>query len=468
MQLQFIGATRTVTGSAHILRINGKNILLDCGLFQGRRSESLDRNRTFAFDPSTIDAVILSHAHIDHAGNLPNLVKSGFSGSIFCTPPTRDLCQIMLMDSAFIQERDCEFVNKKHQKKHLPPAEPLYTVEDVPPAMQLFSSVSYRTPFHVADGVECQFFDAGHILGSASIALTLEEQKNGSRKKKMVGFTGDLGRPNLPILRDPEFLGQMDAIISETTYGGRYHSSVEQMPSQFAAIVEKVVQRGGKIVIPAFSVGRTQDIVYTMHQLKLAGKLPDIPVYVDSPLSTSATEVFRRHPECFDEETLELLKRDVDPFGFGRLTYIRDVEESKRLNDRKEPCIILASSGMCEAGRIRHHIVNTIDNPRNLILIVGYQAEHTLGRRLVEQDTEVTIFGEVHERKCEVAVMNSFSAHADRNELLAYFSNFDKKCLEKIFLVHGDLDQSEKFSAALTEQKFKSPFIPVRLEKFDI
>jgi metallo-beta-lactamase family protein len=468
MQLQFIGATRTVTGSAHILHINGKTLLLDCGLFQGRRSQSIDRNRTFAFDPSTIDAVILSHAHIDHAGNLPNLVKRGFSGSIFCTPATRDLCQIMLMDSAFIQERDCEYVNKRHQKQHLPPAEPLYTVEDVPPALRLFSPVPYRTPFHVIDGVECQFFDAGHILGSASLALTLEEQKNGSRTKKMLGFTGDLGRPNLPILRDPEFLGQVDALICETTYGGRYHSSVEQMPLQFAAIVEKTVQRGGKIVIPAFSVGRTQEIVYTMHELKHAGKLPDIPVYVDSPLSTNATEVFRKHPECFDEETLELLRRNDDPFGFERLTYIRDVEESKRLNDRKEPCIILASSGMCEAGRIRHHIVNTIDDPRNLILIVGYQAEHTLGRRLVEQDTEVTIFGEVHERKCEVAVMNSFSAHADRNELLAYFSNFDKKRLEKIFLVHGDLDQSEKFSAALKDQKFQNTFIPVRLEKCEI
>lgn len=464
MHLQFIGATRTVTGSAHLLHINGKKILLDCGLFQGRRAESTERNRSFVFEPSSIDAVILSHAHIDHAGNLPNLVKSGFSGPIFCTPPTNDLCRIMLMDSAFIQERDCEFVNKQHQKKHLPPVEPLYSVEDVPPAMQLFSPVPYHTPFHVTDGVECTFYDAGHILGSASLALTLEEQKNGTRKKVMLGFTGDLGRPNLPILRDPEFIGSMDALICETTYGGRYHTPVEQMPAQFASIVEKAAQRGGKIVIPAFSVGRTQEIVYTMHQLKLAGRLPDIPVYVDSPLSTNATEVFRKHPECFDEETLELLKRDSDPFGFERLTYIRDVEESKRLNESKESCIIIASSGMCEAGRIRHHIANTIDNPKNLILIVGYQAEHTLGRRLVEQDTEVTIFGEVHERKCEVVVMNSFSAHADRNELLAYFNNFDKKRLDKIFLVHGDIDQSEKFSTALKEVKFRNTAIPVRLD----
>jgi metallo-beta-lactamase family protein len=468
MHLQFIGAARTVTGSAHLLHINGKKILLDCGLFQGRRAEAADRNRTFAFEPSSVDAVILSHAHIDHAGNLPNLVKSGFSGPIFCTPPTQDLCKIMLMDSAFIQERDCEFVNKKHQKKHLAPPEPLYTVEDVPPALELFSPVPYHTAFSVTDGVECTFYDAGHILGSAALALSLEEHKNGSRKKLMLGFTGDLGRPNLPILRDPEFIGAMDALICETTYGGRYHTSVDEMPSQFAAIVEKVAQRGGKIVIPAFSVGRTQDIVYTMHQLKHAGRLPDIPVYVDSPLSTSATEVFRKHPECFDEETLELLRQDSDPFGFERLTYIRNPEESKRLNDRKEPCIILASSGMCEAGRIRHHIANTIDNPKNLILIVGYQAEHTLGRRLVEQDTEVTIFGEVHQRKCEVAVMNSFSAHADRNELLSYFKSFDKKKLGQIFLVHGDLDQSEKFSAALKDAQFRSSAIPVRLERCDL
>ncbi len=471
MIVQFIGATRTVTGSMHLLHINGKNILLDCGLFQGRRADTFDRNKSFPFDPSTIDALVLSHAHIDHAGNLPNLVKSGYSGPIYCTPATHDLCDIMLKDSAYIQERDVEFVGKKHRKKHLPPPEPLYTIEDVEPALSLFQSVSYHKPWEVVQGVQVEFVDAGHILGSASVILTIVEGGNGKsdyRRETKFGFTGDLGRPNLPILRDPEFIGDVDALISESTYGGRYHASVAEMPQKFEEVVTRTAERGGKIIIPAFSVGRTQDLVHTMHLLKEQGRLVNIPVYVDSPLSTSATEVFRRHPECFDQETLDLLKREDDPFGFKRLTYIRDVNESKKLNERTEPCIIIASSGMCEAGRIRHHLANNIGNPKNTILIVGYQAEHTLGRRLVEQEKEVTIFGEVHERKCDVVVMNSFSSHADRNELLAYFNRFDRKRLKNIFLVHGDPDQAEKFSGGLKGQGFKSIDIPVRLQKFDL
>jgi metallo-beta-lactamase family protein len=471
MIIQFIGATRTVTGSMHLLHINGKNILLDCGLFQGKRSESFEKNKNFPFDPSGIDALILSHAHIDHAGNLPNLVKSGYSGPIYCTPATRDLCDLMLKDSAYIQERDVEFVGKKHRTMHLPPPEPLYTMDDVGPALNLFQPISYNKKFEVARGVQAEFVDAGHILGSSSIILTILEGGDGKssfRREIKFGFTGDLGRPNLPILRDPEFIGDVDAIISESTYGGRFHASVDEMPQKFEAVVTSTVQRGGKIIIPAFSVGRTQDLVYTMHLLKEQGRLQNIPVYVDSPLSTSATEVFRKHPECFDDETLGLLKREDDPFGFNRLTYIRGVDESKKLNERTEPCIIIASSGMCEAGRIRHHIANNIGNPRNTILIVGYQAEHTLGRRLVEQEKEVTIFGEVHERKCEVVVMNSFSAHADRNELLTYFNHFDRKRLKNVFLVHGDPDQAEKFSGGLKEQGFKNVAIPVRLEKFEV
>ncbi len=471
MIIQFIGATRTVTGSMHLLHINGKNILLDCGLFQGRRSESFEKNKNFPFDPSGIDALVLSHAHIDHAGNLPNLVKSGYAGPIYCTPATRDLCDLMLKDSAYIQERDVEFVGKKHRKKHLPPPEPLYTIEDVGPALNLFQSISYNRKFDIAPGVQAEFVDAGHILGSASIILTILEGGDGKssfRREIRFGFTGDLGRPNLPILRDPEFIGDVDALISESTYGGRFHTPVDEMPQKFENVVTNTVQRGGKIIIPAFSVGRTQELVYTMHLLKEQGRLQNIPVYVDSPLSTSATEVFRKHPECFDEETLNLMKREDDPFGFNRLTYIRSVDESKKLNERTEPCIIIASSGMCEAGRIRHHIANNIGNPRNTILIVGYQAEHTLGRRLVEQEKEVTIFGEVHERKCEVIVMNSFSAHADRNELLAYFNHFDRNRLKNVFLVHGDPDQAEKLSGGLKGQGFKNIAIPVRLEKFEI
>ncbi len=470
MIVQFIGATRTVTGSMHLLQINGKNILLDCGLFQGKRADTFDRNKNFPFDPSTIDALVLSHAHIDHAGNLPNLVKSGYSGPIYCTPATHDLCTIMLKDSAYIQERDVEFVGKKHKKKHLPPPEPLYTIDDVEPTLALFQSIPYHSSFEVSRGVHVEFVDAGHILGSASVILTIEEGGDGKssfRRERKFGFTGDLGRPNLPILRDPEFLGNVDALISESTYGGRFHTSIEEMPKKFGEIVARTAARGGKIIIPAFSVGRTQELVYTMHLLKEQGHLLNIPVYVDSPLSTSATEVFRKHPECFDEETLALMKREADPFGFERLTYIRDVEESKKLNERTEPCIIIASSGMCEAGRIRHHLANNIGNPKNTILIVGYQAEHTLGRRLVEQEKEVTIFGEVHQRACEVVVMNSFSAHADRNELLTYFDQFDRNRLKNIFLVHGDPDQAEKFSGGLKDKGFKNIDIPVRLQKFE-
>lgn len=471
MVIQFIGAARTVTGSMHLLHVNGNRVLLDCGLFQGKRADTFQKNKNFPFDPSGIDALILSHAHIDHAGNLPNLVKSGFAGPIYCTPATRDLCDIMLKDSAYIQERDVEFVGKKHRKEHLPPPEPLYTIDDVEPALRLFESMPYRKKFDVARGVQAELVDAGHILGSSSVVLTIQEAGGGKgtfRRETRLGFTGDLGRPNLPILRDPEFVGDVDALISESTYGGRFHASVDEMPQKFETVVMKTVQRGGKIIVPAFSVGRTQDLVYTMHLLKEAGRLVNVAVYVDSPLSASATEVFRRHPECFDEETLALLQREDDPFGFDRLTYIRGVEESKKLNERTEPCIIIASSGMCEAGRIRHHIANNIDNPRNTIMIVGYQAEHTLGRRLVEQEKEVTIFGEVHERKCEVVVMNSFSAHADRNELLAYFDRFDRKRLQNVFLVHGDPDQADKLSGGLNEEGFKRVAIPTRLEKVEI
>jgi len=465
MVIQFLGAARSVTGSMHLVQVNGKQILLDCGLFQGRRAETYERNRNFPFDPSSIDAVVLSHAHIDHAGNLPNLVKQGFHGPIFCTPATADLCRIMLLDSAHIQEKDAEFVSKKHAKKKLPPVEPIYSVDDVQPALDLLTEISYHISFDVVDGVSAKFFDAGHILGSASIHLTIKEAKG---REKHVGFSGDVGRPNMPILCNPEFMGNVDALICESTYGGRVHASADEMPNKFLEVIQRTIHRGGKIIIPSFSVGRTQDIVYQMNILKNEGKLPDIPVFVDSPLSTNATDVFRKHPECFDEETLELMKHDDDVFGFDRLHYIRDAEESKKLNDRKEPCMIIAASGMCEAGRIVHHLYNNIENPVNTVMIVGYQAEHTLGRRIVERQPEVSIFGEVKKLNCEVVVMNSFSAHADKNELRNYVENFDRDVLHNIFLVHGDVDQAQKFSATLMERKFKNVHIPERGEKFEM
>ncbi len=465
MTLHFIGAARTVTGSMHLLHVNSERILLDCGMFQGRRAESYERNKNFPFLPPTINAVILSHAHIDHAGNLPNLVKNGFQGNIYCTPAAADLCRIMLLDSAHIQERDAEFVNKKHALKNIPPIKPLYTIDDVNAMLGMITEIPYRKEFPVVNGVSAQFFDAGHILGSSSIRLRIEEK---NRAPYYFGFTGDVGRKNLPILRDPEFMGNVSALISESTYGGRVHEPTDQSPKKLLDVVKRTVERGGKVIVPAFSVGRTQDIVYQMNNLKNEGLLPNIPMYVDSPLSTNATEVFRKHPECFDNETLEIMKTDDDVFGFDRLHYIRDVEESKKLNEKREPCMIIAASGMCEAGRVVHHIANNISNANNTIMIIGYQAEHTLGRKLVERNPEVSIFGEAHTLKCEVAVLNSFSAHADKNELLEYFSPFDKSELKNIFLVHGDEDQSEKFAQALRENKFQNVAIPNRMDKFEI
>ncbi|MER3523258.1 MAG: MBL fold metallo-hydrolase [Ignavibacteria bacterium] len=466
MQIRFHGAARTVTGSMHILTVGGKTVVLDCGIFHGKRDEARERNRSFPFDPAEIAAVVLSHAHIDHSGNLPGLVKQGFHGPIYCTKATADLCAVMLKDSAHIQEKDAEYVNKKHAKKHLPPVEPLYTQADAHNTVPLLIGMDYSATFPVVDGIEARFEDAGHILGSASIALTLRE---GSRTVTLA-FTGDLGRPNLPILRDPVFLGDADYLISESTYGGRIHAPVSAMEEQLLDPLRRGIERKAKMIIPAFSVGRTQELVYVLHKLSLAGKIDHLPVFVDSPLSVNVTEVFRNHPECFDSETWEILNadHDNDPFGFERLQYIRDVEQSKALNDRPGPFIVISSQGMCEAGRVLHHLANGIGDPRNMVLIVGYQAEHTLGKKLVMREPVVNIFGEPHEVKAEVVVLNAFSGHADRNELLAYLQQFDKRRLRSSFLVHGDLDQAEKLTAGMKEAGFGRVVIPTRGDRVEL
>lgn len=462
VSIEFWGAARTVTGSMHLLQVGKKRILLDCGMYHGHREEAFQRNKNFPFDPRSIDAVVLSHAHIDHSGNLPGLVHQGFSGPIFCTGATESLCAVMLKDSAYIQERDVEFINKRHKKKGRPPAEALYTQEDVLDTADLFESRAYSKAFEVVDGVQCRFEDAGHILGSAAVSLTL--RSNGFRTT--LAYSGDLGRPNLPILRDPVLIGddQTEYLICESTYGGRFHKPVHDMEDQLLQPILRAIERRGKIVIPAFSVGRTQEVVYILHELRKSGRLGHIPVFVDSPLSVNVTDVFRKHPECFDEETLAILNAsdDNDPFGFSQLTYIRTLEESKELNERPGPFIVIAASGMCEAGRIVHHLANSVGDPRNMILIVGYQAENTLGKRLVLREPVVNIFGEPHELRAEVVVLNSFSAHADRNELLEYLRRFPRRPLRRIFLVHGDPDQSEKFGAALAEEHFGDVLIPAR------
>jgi metallo-beta-lactamase family protein len=466
MHLQFQGAARTVTGSMHMLSVAGQTILLDCGIYHGRRDEARERNSTFPFDPSSISAVVLSHAHIDHSGNLPGLARQGFRGPVYCTGATRSLCEVMLLDSAYIQERDAEFITKQHLKRGLPPVKPLYTRDDATDSLRLFRGVDYGAWTRVADGVECRFEDAGHILGSASVALRLRE--NGTTHT--LAFTGDLGRPRLPILRDPVFIGGQEPVeylISESTYGGRFHAPVAEMEQQLLPPLLRAMERKGKIIIPAFSVGRTQEIVYVLHKLSVAGKIDHLPVFVDSPLSVNVTAVFRKHPECFDEETRAILAdpHNNDPFGFQRLTYIRTVEESLALNSRPGPFVVIAASGMCEAGRVVHHLANSVGDPRNMIMIVGYQAEHTLGKRLVLHEPVVNIFGEPHDVKAEVVVLNSFSGHADRNELLDYMKMFDRKAMRRVFLVHGDLDQQEKLSAGLKECGFSDVDIPVRGEQ---
>lgn len=462
MTLQFLGAAQTVTGSMHLVSVNGSRILLDCGLFQGRRAEAYERNRSFPFDASKIDAVVLSHAHIDHAGNLPNLVKSGFQGPIYATAATRDLCQIMLYDSAYLQERDLAFMRKRKKNGDLP-TEPLYSSKDVDQTIDQFVGVPYRKYFDVADGFRVKFFDAGHILGSASVLAEITE----GGRKTFLGFTGDLGRKDMPILKDPEHMGDVDLLISESTYGGRVHEPVTEMNRSLLTVIRRTVDRGGKVIIPSFSVGRTQEIVYATFELFNEGKLPQVPVYVDSPLAVNATEVFRLHPECFDEETLRYLHHDEDPFGFGRLKYIRSVDDSKRLNEKKDPCVIIAASGMCEGGRILHHLANNIEESRNTVLVVGFMAEHTLGRRLVERQPEVKIFGDVVRLNAEVAILNSFSAHAGQDELLEYIGKMNKGKLKGIYLVHGELNQAEQLAGKLKESGFSHAVIPARGEKAD-
>jgi metallo-beta-lactamase family protein len=449
----------------HIVTVNGRTILLDCGIYHGRREEAWKRNTTFPFDPASISAVVLSHAHIDHSGNLPTLVRQGFSGPIFCTHATRSLCQVMLKDSAFIQERDAEFITKRHRKKGLPPVEPLYTQEDAAQAMRLFQGRGYSEEFPVEDGIVSRFEDAGHILGSASVSLTLRE--NG--RAVGLAYTGDLGRSRLPILRDPVFLGgRQQYLITESTYGGRYHRPVEEMEDQLLGPLLRAYRRKGKVIIPAFSVGRTQEIVYMLHKLRSAGKIDHLPVFVDSPLSVNTTEVFRNHPECFDEETRAILRAHEDPFGFDTLTYVKSLEESKALNDRPGPFVVIAASGMCEAGRVVHHLANSVGDARNMVLIVGYQAENTLGKRLVMGEPLVNIFGEPHEVKAEVVVLNSFSAHADRNELLEYLGRFDTREMKGVFVVHGDVDQSEKLGTGLREAGFARITIPSRGDRVEL
>lgn len=467
MKIHFWGAAREVTGSRHLLEVNGKKILLDCGMFQGSRKEAEGKNREFGFDPKTIDAVILSHAHIDHSGCLPLLVKQGYKGPIYSTFATRDLCNFMLMDSAFIQEKDAEYMNKRHKKdpSKATASQPIYNEEDAQQTLLQFYGIGYETSFVVADGVVCSFYNAGHILGSALVHLVINDKE--TNKTYRLAFTGDLGRKNLPILSDPTPMPPTEYLITESTYGNRFHESMLDAGAKLKEIVNRVAQRGGKIIIPAFSVERTQEMIYQLNVLWQKKEIPDLPIYVDSPLSVNVSEVFINHPECFDKEIYdEFLNNRKNPFGFGRLQYTHSVDESKALNNINGPAIIISSSGMCENGRILHHLKNNVENERNLILIVGYMAQNTLGRRILEKQPIIKIFDQEYHLRAEVEVMNAFSGHADRSDLLEYITNI--KDLKKVFLVHGEESQSLSLRDFLKESGVPAVEVPARGETYTV
>ncbi len=469
MKITFHGAVRTVTGSQHLISVNGHKILLDCGLYQGSRNDSYERNQNLPFDASEVDVLILSHAHIDHSGNVPNLVKSGFKGDIICTYATRDLCTIMLRDSAKIQSYDIEYLNKKRKRKNLPPAEPIYETADVVHSLKQFVGIGYERPYLVMPGVHLTFYDAGHILGSAIVVLDIEDEET-KRAVRLV-FSGDIGRPDRPILNDPTFIDEADVLLIESTYGDRQHADQIEASERLEHIVNETCRRGGKLIVPAFAVGRTQELVYRLHQLVEAGDIPaKLPVFVDSPLAIDATAIYRLHPEAYDEELEAFLASDRhgDPFGFDMMSYTRSTRESKALNFLREPAVIISASGMAEAGRILHHLKNNIEEPRNTILIVGWQAPDTLGRRIVEKQPEVKIFGETYTLRARVEVINGLSAHADRSELLEWAGNL-RQPPSHTFIVHGEEDASFALADGLRrEHGFGNVEVPELHQTFEV
>jgi metallo-beta-lactamase family protein len=445
--IAFQGAARTVTGSRHRLSFGPHRWLFDCGLYQGHRDDADRVNRTFAFVPAELEGVVVSHAHLDHTGNLPTLVRQGFRGSIHLTPATADLSRPLLADSAFLMERDVEHVNRRRGNGR-PLREPLYRPADVMPTLERFVTHGYADPWTLAEGVTVEYADAGHILGSA---LTTFEFRGGGRTLRL-GFSGDLGRPARPILRDPDVPRGVDVLVLESTYGDRLHPGEEETVRALQQTVSRTLARGGRLIVPSFAVGRTQELVATLHDLLERGAVPDVPIFVDSPLARVATGVYRQHPECFDAETREAFEHhDGAPFGFARLRYVSSPEESKALNERTEPCIIIAGSGMCEGGRVLHHLRYGMGEPRNTVLFVGFQAEGTLGRRLRDGAEVVNIFGEPAHRRCEVAALDGFSAHADQAEILAWVARLEP-APRRILLVHGEPAAAETLAGLLRER----------------
>ena len=466
MKLTFLGAARTVTGSQHLIEVSGLKILLDCGLYQGKRAESQRLNSSFAFDPAQIDVLILSHAHIDHSGNIPRLVRLGFKGDIICTPATRDLASLMLQDSAHIQEQDLTYLNKKRAADGLAPLTPLYTQEDALKSLSYFMTLTYNRSLKIAPGLSLSLKEAGHILGSAFIQLDIEEQ---GEFKRLV-FSGDIGRRGRPIIRDPEKPTSAEILILESTYGDRRHEEQFDSENKLKEIINSTYQRSGKIIVPAFAVGRTQELIYSLNcLLKEKAIPPDLPIFVDSPLAIEATAIYRLHPEAWDEETTQFLKQidSPDPFKYRLVHYTPTQEESKKINDLKGPALIISASGMAETGRILHHLKNNLEDPHTTVLFIGYQAPETLGRRLVDKARSVRIFGEEYRVRARIESISGFSAHADQSELLDWVADIANPPAYT-FLVHGEEQAATCLAQLLKEKGWHQILIPQREEGFEL
>jgi metallo-beta-lactamase family protein len=466
MQISFHGAARTVTGSKHLITLNnGKKILLDCGLFQGMGKDTENLNATLGFDATTVTAMVLSHAHIDHTGLIPKLVKDGFTGQIFCTPATYDLTKVLLEDSATIQRDDTRYINKKRAKMGQPPIQPLYSIEDATNAFALLDKQEYKHWFKVIDGVEAMFTDAGHIIGSAAVHLKITEDG----KTTKLTFSGDVGRYKDMILRSPDVFPQADYILVESTYGNSLHKDGIITTDVLQSWVQKTcVDKKGKLIIPSFSVGRTQELLYALNQLSLENRLPKIPVYVDSPLSKEATDIVKSYPKYFNNAVKKVLEVDEDPFDFAGLKFVENADESKTLNDNHQPMIIISASGMADAGRIKHHIANNISNANNTILLVGYCEPNSLGGRLMNGQKEVRIFGEFYQVIAEVGSMRSMSAHGDYDDLCQFLSCQNAALVKEVFIVHGEEKVQLDFQQSLLQKGFKKVTVPAMHQSFTI
>jgi metallo-beta-lactamase family protein len=466
MKIRFLGAAREVTGSKHLITIeNGKKILLDCGMFQGKGLETDAMNRNLGFDPADIDHIILTHAHIDHSGLIPYVHKLGFRGSVVCTDATRDLCAIMLADSGHIHENDVKWFNKRRIAKGLEPVEPIYTEKEARASMELFISVAYNRKFNIDNNIRVKFTNNGHMLGSSVVTLEINEKG----KMYKIGYTGDIGRPANRILKSPEPFPHCDYLITEATYGNRLHPQMQEAEGELLRILHHTcVEKQGKLIIPSFAIGRTQEVVYSLNNFFNQGKLPRVDMYVDSPLAVNATEIFKMHTDNLNEDVKEVMVYDPDPFGFSSLHYITSSDDSKKLNANKKPCVIISASGMMEAGRIKHHLANNIEDPNNTILAVGYCSPVTLGAKILRGDKVVSIFGEEHPVNADVERIEAFSGHGDYNEMLNYISCQDKSKLKKVFLVHGDYEAQQFYQGVLTKAGFENIEIPEHGQEFTL